>query len=166
MTDDRTAVGTAVPPASRLLHRRALLGSRRRQIGAGAVIAGAVGFLLYQGLGNATEYYKTVPQAVSDRHSLGTKQFRIMGNVVDDIRSVSHRTDFDLTWQGVTVPVSDSKDPPSLFKAGIPVVLDGHFAGGSPIVFDSDLIMVKHTANYVPAKGEPPSVVQQSSTNS
>lgn len=155
-----------VPPAPRLVHHRTFLGSRRRQIGAGVVILAAIGFLLYEGLGNATQYYKTVPQAISDRHGLGTRQFRIMGTVGNDVRQVNHETDFDISWQGVTVPVVDSSEPSSLFKPGIPVVLEGHFASGSALVFDSDLIMVKHSANYVPAKGEPKSVVQQSSTGS
>lgn len=161
-----TGAPIGVPPAPRLTHRRAFLGSRRRQVVAGAIIAAAIGFLVFEGLGNATQYYKTVPQAVNDRASLGTKPFRIMGDVDNDIREVDHRTNFDVTWKGVTVPVVDSHDPPSLFKAGIPVVLVGHFASGPATVFDSDLIMVKHTANYVPAKGEPKSVVKQSAAGS
>jgi len=34
-----------------------------------------------------------------------------------------------------------------LFKPGIPVVLDGHFSSNGS--FDSNLIMVKHSASYV-----------------
>lgn len=139
----------SLPGVPRLVRRRALLGSRRRQIGAGIVIAGAIGFLVFQGLGNATQYYKTVPQAIADRASLGHTQFRIMGTVDHDVRQVSGKTEFSISYAGSTAQVVDQKEPPQLFKPGIPVVLEGHWSGP---VFHSDLIMVKHTAVYNPAE--------------
>ena len=140
----------AVPPAPRVARRRSFLASRRRKAGALLVIAGAVAFLLFQGLGNATEYFKTADQAVADRASLGTRQFRIEGTVDADVRRVGNDTAFSITANRVTVPVLDSKEPPQLFKPGIPVVLEGHWAATGP-VFDSDLIMVKHSASYAAA---------------
>jgi cytochrome c-type biogenesis protein CcmE len=142
------ATGVSVPPAPRLVHRRAYLGSRRRQVVAGLVIAGAVAFLLFQGLNNATEYFKTADQAVADKAQLGTKQFRIEGTVQPDVHRAGKLTDFSIYANGVSVNVVDSNDPPQLFKPGIPVVLEGHWAGA---YFSSDLIMVKHTASYVEA---------------
>lgn len=139
----------AVPAALRLVRRRALLGSRRRQVVAGLVIAGAIAFLVAQGLGNATQYYKTVPQAVTDRASLGARQFRIMGTVDPDVRQVGGATEFSISYADVTAQVVDHKEPPQLFKPGVPVVLEGHWAGN---FFQSDLIMVKHTAIYNPAE--------------
>ena len=138
----------AVPPAPAIRTRRALLGSRRRQVVAAAVIAAAVAFLLVQGLGNATEYFKTADQAVADRAHLGTRQFRIEGTVDNDVRRVGNSTDFSISANNVTVAVVDNNEPPQLFKAGIPVVLEGHWAG---TVFASDLIMVKHSASYAAA---------------
>ncbi len=159
--DEPRSVGrSAVAPAPRVRARRSMLGSRRRQVVAGAVILAAIGFLLFEGLGNALSYYQTVPQALAQRKSLGVKYFRIMGTVGAKVSQVDHKTVFDISYQGKTVSVVDSADPPQLFKPGIPVVLQGHFAQGSD-VFDSDLIMVKHSANYVPAKGEPKSVAAQ-----
>lgn len=147
--DQPAATGTvAVPPAPRIRTRRALLGSRRRQVVAAAVIAGAVAYLLVQGLGNATEYFKTADQAVADRAQLGTKQFRIEGTVEPGVRRVGNSTDFSITANNVTVAVVDSTSPPELFKPGIPVVLEGHWAGD---IFSSDLIMVKHTSSYAAA---------------
>ena len=139
------------PPAYPIgpVRRRVLFGNRRRQIVAAAVVAGAISFLLVEGLGNATEYYKTVPQAVDARATLGTSQFRIMGTVNDDVRQVGSATEFSISYAGVTAPVIDSREPPQLFKAGVPVVLEGHWSGS---VFQSDLIMVKHTAIYNPAE--------------
>ena len=139
--------GAGVPPAPRLIRRRALLGSRRRQIGASLVVAAAIAFLVVEGLGNATEYYKTVPQAVAARASLGTRHFRIMGTVDPDVRQVGQITTFSITYERVTAHVVDSNEPPQLFKPGIPVVLEGYWSGN---VFQSDLIMIKHTSNYTP----------------
>lgn len=150
----------AVGPAPRVRARRSILASRRRQVVAGLAIVLAVGFLIFEGLGNALSYYQTVPQALAQRSTLATKNFRIMGTVGPSVSQVNNRTVFDISYQGKTVSVVDSADPPQLFKPGIPVVLEGHFAAGSD-VFDSDLIMVKHSANYVPAKGEPASVTAQ-----
>lgn len=134
--------------------RRALLGSRRRQVVAGIVIFGAIGFVVFEGLGNATEYYQTVPQALAHRSKLGTSQFRIMGDVDNDVRQVGHLTEFSITWDGETAQVIDSDEPPQLFKPTIPVVLEGHWAAAGD-VFDSDLIMIKHTASYTPPTAPP-----------
>lgn len=146
---DSAPAGGGLPPVAGPVRRRALLGSRRRQIGAAVVIAGAIGFLIAQGLGSATEYYKTVPQAIADRASLKQSQFRIMGTVDNDVRQVSGRTQFSISYAAATAQVVDLKEPPQLFKPGVPVVLEGHWAGN---VFQSDLIMVKHTAIYNPAE--------------
>jgi cytochrome c-type biogenesis protein CcmE len=128
--------------------RRALLGSRRRQVIALLVIAGAVSFLLLEGLSNATVYFKTADQAVADKAALGHRQFRIEGTVEPGVHQVGTTTDFSIYANGVRVAVVDSADPPQLFKAGVPVVLDGHWEGA---VYASDQIMVKHTASYTEA---------------
>ncbi len=128
--------------------RRALLGSRRRQLIAVLVIAGAVSFLLLEGLNNATVYFKTADQAVADKAALGSRQFRIEGTVEPGVRQVGATTDFSIYANGVRVSVVDSADPPQLFKPGVPVVLEGHWNGP---VYASDQIMVKHTASYTEA---------------
>jgi cytochrome c-type biogenesis protein CcmE len=147
MTVTPAPVATPVPPAPPV-RNRAYLGSRRRRWVAGVVIAGVVGFLLFQGLTNSTQYFYTADQAVAHRSSLGAKAFRIEGTVENDVRQVSGHTEFDIYANGTTVPVVDSKNPPQLFKPGIPVVLEGHWSWP---VFASDLIMVKHSASYTEA---------------
>jgi cytochrome c-type biogenesis protein CcmE len=124
------------------------LHNRRRQVLAGVVIVAAIGFVLFQGLNNATQYFKTTGQAVADRASLGTKPFRIEGTVEPGVHEQSGMTQFSIYNAGVAVEVVDHSDPPQLFKPGIPVVLEGHWAG---TIFDSDLIMVKHSASYTEA---------------
>lgn len=153
LTEPAQTAGTLadppVPPAPRVTRGRARLGSRRRQAAAAVVVAGAVAFLVTEGLGSATEYYKTVSQAVADRAKLGTSQFRIMGTVGPEVRQVGHETRFSISYMSATAQVVDSREPPELFKPGVPVVLEGHWSGP---VFQSDLIMVKHTAIYNPAE--------------
>ncbi len=144
---DSVQAGAGVPPALPVVRRRAFLGSRRRQVVASAVIAAAIAFLVVEGLGNATEYYKTVPQAIGARASLGTTHFRIMGTVDNDVHQVGNTTEFSITYERQTAHVVDSEQPPELFKPGIPVVLEGFWSGPN---FHSDLIMIKHTAAYTP----------------
>ena len=121
-------------------------GSRRRVIVVGVIVAGAIGFLLYKGLGNATVYFKTADEAVAQRAQLGTRRFRIEGAVVTgSVHEVSDRVQFRIINAGVEVPVVHQGDPPELFRDGMPVVLEGHWQGRT---YESDRIMVKHTTEY------------------
>jgi cytochrome c-type biogenesis protein CcmE len=114
---------------------------------AGAVLLGAFGFLLAEGLSNSLNYFETVNQAVKMKSVLGTTTFRLEGNVVPGtIRRTSSGVDFKIQSSGVTEAVVETGQPPQLFANNIPVVLVGHFAGG---VFASNQILVDHTAQYV-----------------
>ena len=109
----------------------------------------ALGFLLFQGLGNATLYFRTADEAVAQRQSLGERRFRIQGDVVDGtVKQAGDVVRFTLTNKGAEVPVSHRGDVPELFRPGIPVVLEGHFAG-TGTEFSSDRILVKHSETYV-----------------
>jgi len=123
------------------------MNQRRRLWLAGAVVVAALGFLVFQGLGNATVYFRTADEAVAQRDSLGTRRFRIEGAVVPDTISESRgRVAFRIANNGVQVPVMHDGDPPEMFQPGIPVVLEGHFGGET---FESDRIMVKHSEDYI-----------------
>jgi len=134
--------------------------TRLRLAVVGVVLVGALAFLLVEGLGNALDYYDTVPQALAHRTTIGTSQFRLEGVVI--------RGSVERTTEGATFAVSDSGrmhgkvvevrnvgTPPSLFEPGIPVIVVGHFAAGDPpgadALFLSNAIMVKHSADYIPA---------------
>ena len=130
------------------LRRRTYLTSWPRRIIAGVVVAAALGFLLYQGLSNATVYFKTADQAVADRASLGSRQFRLEGTVEPGVRQAADKTLFAVIANGVSVDVVDSAQPPQLFRVGIPVVLEGHWQGPT---YAADKIMVKHSSSYVEA---------------
>jgi cytochrome c-type biogenesis protein CcmE len=120
----------------------------RRRLGlAGVVVLAALGFLVFQGLGNATMYFRTADEAVAQREQLGDRRFRIEGDVIDgSVRQVGNDVSFTLVKNNVQVPVQHKGDPPELFRPGIPVVLEGRFQGDH---FASDRILVKHSETYV-----------------
>jgi cytochrome c-type biogenesis protein CcmE len=110
------------------------------------VVAAAIGFLVWQGLGNATLYFKTADEAVRDRQELGDRRFRIEGVVLaGSVRERGDGVGFRIEENGVEVPVRHQGDPPELFQPDIPVVLEGRWQGTT---FESDRIMVKHTSEY------------------
>ena len=124
-----------------------VIDTRRRLWLAGIVVLAALGFLVFQGLGNATLYFRTADEAVAQRAELGDRRFRIEGDVVDgSVRQVGNDVTFTLTSKSVEVPVRHKGDPPELFRPGIPVVLEGRFQGD---YFSSDRIMVQHSETYV-----------------
>jgi len=124
-----------------------VIDTRRRMWLAGVVVVAALGFLVFQGLGNATLYFRTADEAVAQKAQLGDRRFRIEGDVVDgSVRQSGNDVSFTLTSNSVEVPVVHKGDPPELFRPGIPVVLEGRFQGDS---FSSDRILVKHSEKYV-----------------
>jgi cytochrome c-type biogenesis protein CcmE len=112
------------------------------------ILLGAVAFLVYQGLNNATLYFRNADRAVAEREDLGDRRFRLQGTVVDG--SVEQEGDgvvFAVEHGGQQVEVHHLGDPPELFQPGLPVVLEGSWADGEPW-FASDRILVKHTNEY------------------
>ena len=108
----------------------------------------AIGFVLFQGLNSAALYYRNADEAVAQKASLGTRRFRVQGTVQDDVAKVGNEVDFTIAFNGATVPVHHvGGDPPELFKAGIPVVLEGHWDQSGQF-FTSENILIKHTAEY------------------
>jgi cytochrome c-type biogenesis protein CcmE len=117
-----------------------------------AVLAGAVVFLLVEGLGSSLDYFDTVHQALAKKSTLGTTTFRLEGTVVPGtIHETRLGTNFSVSGSGQTVAVENRGSPPQLFQPDIPVVVVGHFASGGSYVFVSNQIMVKHSASYVAA---------------
>ncbi len=112
-----------------------------------AVVVLGLGALVYKGLNDATLYFRNADEAVAQRDELGSKRFRLQGTVVgepvvdgDDVR-------FEVAYNGVAVDVEHVGTPPDMFRPGIPVVLEGHWAEGSD-VFSSDRMLIKHDETY------------------
>ena len=111
------------------------------------VLMVAAGFIIRQALSTATQFYYNADEAVVHRASLGTKRFRVQGTVVDHPRPTADAVIFTIAFNGKRVAVRHTGSEPPLFKEGLPVVCEGHWAAGRP-VFDSERILVKHTESY------------------
>lgn len=119
-----------------------------------AVVAGAIAFLLLQGLGSATTYFRNADEAVADRGELGTNRFRLQGTVVEGTRrQVGETVEFEVAYDCAFVPVVHRGDPPELFREGIPVVLEGAYGTDSGR-YESDRILVRHTEEYKTEEAE------------
>jgi cytochrome c-type biogenesis protein CcmE len=138
-------MSTAVPSAPRVRPAKPAT-SKLRIVAVVVIVLGAIGFLMFKGLGDATVYFKTADEAVAEKDELGDRRFRVEGAVVtDSVRQVGDNVEFEIISAGEVVPVVHQGDPPELFKPGIPVVLEGRWDGD---VYASDRIMVKHTTEY------------------
>lgn len=129
-------------------------GGARRWVGLAVVLAvlGLGGFAVSQALGDATLFFRNADEAVAQRAELGVDRFRLQGlvaagSVVED--PAAELVTFEVTWNGVAVPVEHRGDPPELFQDDIPVVLEGHWSDPGPdATFLSDRMLVKHDENY------------------
>jgi len=111
------------------------------------VVAAGLGFVLFEGLNNATVYFYNVDQAVAKRHELGSSRFRIQGNVIaGSVKDERSRIEFDLRYGDATVHVVHRGDVPDLFKPSIPVVLEGTFDTRG--VYRSDRMLLRHDSSY------------------
>ena len=109
-------------------------------------MAAALGFVLYQGLSNATVFFYNVDEAVARRSETADRRIRIQGNVVDgSVVKLDQGVRFDLRFNGVVVGVDNSSDPPDLFGPAIPTVVEGRWNGTR---FAGDKILVKHDETY------------------
>jgi cytochrome c-type biogenesis protein CcmE len=104
-------------------------------------------------LSENVQYFRTVSEAVHSRKSDGTGQLRMAGAVVPGtIQATKDGVRFKVTDGKTIAQVSQRGDPPALFKAGAPVVCEGHWAKSAGVVFDSDRILIKHGDDYSPPK--------------
>src|SRR5436190_20707966 len=120
------------PPPSRTRTRR----RSPLLYGVLALVVVAIGFVVFQGLNNAALYYRNADEAIRDQPSLGTKRFRVQGTVQDEVARVGNEVDFSIRFPTDQPPSATNTikvhhtagDPPELFKAGVPVVLEGNWS--------------------------------------
>ena len=120
----------------------------------GCVIAIVAIVLLAVVLADNVVYFRTVSEAVADRADLGTDRFRLAGAVVPQtIEETRRGVRFDVTDGEATVSVDHAGDPPDLFRANAPVVVEGRWRSErADAPFDSDRILIKHGSEYKPPK--------------
>jgi len=110
------------------------------------VLGLVVGIIALQARG-ASLYFKNADEAVAQKESLGTKRFRLQGTVVGKPVEEDTATVFTVQYNGESVTVRHTGSEPAMFKAGIPVVAEGHW-NEAGTEFDSDRLLVKHDADY------------------
>lgn len=127
---------------------RAARTSRRRwaPIVVLCVLGLVIGIIALQARG-ASLYFKNADEAIAQKESLGTKRFRLQGTVVGKPVEKDTSTEFTVQYQGVSVKVVHTGSEPAMFKAGIPVVAEGHW-NEAGTYFESDRLLVKHDADY------------------
>jgi cytochrome c-type biogenesis protein CcmE len=113
-----------------------------------AVVVVGLGFVVLNGLSDATLYFRNADEAVAQRDELGTRRFRLQGLVVEDAVTRGDVAAFEVAFNDVVVPVESTDGLPSLFEPGRPVVLEGRFAEGEELLFLADRILVKHDETY------------------
>jgi cytochrome c-type biogenesis protein CcmE len=111
-----------------------------------AVIAGAIVFLLIQGLGGATTYFYNADEVAVRTDELAGKSIRVQGTVMGEPVREGDALSFRIEYHCETLAVSHRGDPPELFKPGIPVVLEGELNDAG--LFESDRIIIRHTNEY------------------
>lgn len=115
--------------------------------GLGLVVA-ALAVVLFNGLRDASTFFYNVDEAVAKQSTLGTRRFRMQGNVVaGTVRSSADGVDFVVRYKDARVQVHHVGDPPELFGPRIPVVLEGAFGPGGRS-FESDQILIRHDNTY------------------
>lgn len=135
--------------------RRRTPGRRWGAIAVLAVLGVVLVGIVVQARGAAL-FYKNADEAVAQRDDLGTTRFRLQGVVEGDpVRGEGDEpTTFVVAYNGVEVKVVHTGSEPALFKAGLPVVVEGRW-NDAGTAFDSDRLLVKHTEDYKKAdKGD------------
>ena len=131
---------------------------RRRRLPTSLVLAALVlvsGFLVVKALGSASTFYRNVDEAVAQKQSLGTTRFRLQGTVAPcTIERTGDGVSFEVSYNGVEIPVNHVGDPPEMFKENEAVLLEGQFAPDGSDTFRSNLMIVKHSEVYMESEGD------------
>lgn len=121
-----------------------------------AVILAAVGYLIWGGVQEALVYFYTPSELYAQGNQALGKRLR-MGGMVEEGSLKKHpetlTMEFRITDGAASVPVRFKGIPPDLFTEGKGAVVEGTWSQEG--VFQSDLIMAKHSEEYhPPAEGE------------
>lgn len=118
-----------------------------------AVILGAFGYLLWGGIGNNLVYFLTPSELYAKGTSAYDTPVRLGGmivanSVVWDAQKLDLR--FRVSDGTREVAVHSTGAPPSMFRPGIGVIVEGRYAKDG--VFEATNLMVRHSNEYHPPK--------------
>ena len=114
------------------------------------VVAGGV--ILTQFLTQAVDYYCNVDEVGQRSGCNEERRIRLQGTVDEgSIERVANTTEFDITFNDVTIPVTYDGEPGGIFKECIPVVVHGVIENGTLL---GDRVEVKHSDEYVAVNDE------------
>lgn len=161
MTETNVSSNDLTPQSPRPTRRR-----RRRIVPAVIAIGAAAAIVvLVVNLLNGSLFFYDAKEAVARRAELGTDRFTLLGSPIEGTITEGFQGDesvvaFSVAFDGVDVDVVHFGDPPDLFQAGVPVVLDGAWVHEEAAVdgftgnetdgwhFASDRMRVKHDNDY------------------
>ncbi len=127
-----------------------------------AVILGALGYMLFGGLGRNLVYFLTPTEYFQDQARYQNRPVRLGGLVkAGTVQYDKDRLElrFILTDGVQEVPVLHRGTPPGMFKEGQGVVVEGRFQDG---VFQGRELLVKHSEAYqAPKEGWTPEEVRK-----
>jgi cytochrome c-type biogenesis protein CcmE len=128
---------------------------RRKLLLGGAVIAVALGYMIYAGVTQSAVYAVT-PSEIQAAAPVSGKTYRLMGLVTRGSLKWEPRTldlTFTLTDGKATVPVRHKGTAPDLFGEGRGAVVEGSWSREG--YFKATLILAKHSEEYkAPHDGE------------
>lgn len=135
----------------------------------GVAVVVALGFVLFQSLGDAALFFYNADEAVERRAELVGQRFRVQGTAFGEAQTSEIDVDgtqqvvvsFPITFEGQSIDVVHTGSPAELFAPGIPVVLEGVWTRGFPAGLDaveggagdgwhfaSNEMVVKHDNEY------------------
>jgi cytochrome c-type biogenesis protein CcmE len=114
----------------------------------GLAIVGAIVYLVYANTQASALYYLTVPELKQCSDCM-TRSVRVAG-VVEN-KSVKQKVNaqnitFTITDSNQTLPVTYSGVVPDIFRAGVQVVVEGHYTGSGP--FEAQTLLAKCPSKF------------------
>lgn len=105
-----------------------------------ALVIAALGFVVFQMLGDAALFFYNADEAVERRDELSDQRFRVQGTPFGDPVAAEIDRDgrsdiavvFPIQFEGTVIDVVHVGSPAELFQPGVPVVLEGTWVRGYP----------------------------------
>ncbi|MBI2979905.1 MAG: cytochrome c maturation protein CcmE [Chloroflexi bacterium] len=127
-----------------------MLKKKRFLIG-GAIIFLAIGYLGYMGFQSSATYYYTVSELMEQENQSYDENLRVKGQVVPgsiERGALGKTLKFTIVEGEASLPVTYEGIVPDTFKAGVDVVVEGHF--NSTGIFHANTVMPKCPSKYEP----------------